>query len=69
MNSIELRCFTEGLQIDKAGLSTKIQSQTDKINWRDSGLQGGTMHFMCALLGKRDLVTNQGHERWAEHRI
>ena len=30
MNSFEIQCITEGLQIDKAGLSTKIQSQADK---------------------------------------
>ena len=32
MNSFEIQCLTEGLQIDKAGLSTKIQSQMDKTN-------------------------------------
>ena len=32
MNSFELQCITEGLQIDKAGLSTKSQSQFDKTN-------------------------------------
>ena len=32
MNSFEIECITEGLQIDKAGLSTKIQSQMDKTN-------------------------------------
>ena len=31
-NSFEIQCITEGLQIDKAGLSTKIQSQKDKRN-------------------------------------
>ena len=31
-NSFEIPCITEGLQIDKAGLSTKIQSQLDKPN-------------------------------------
>ena len=30
MNSFEIQCITEGLQIDKAGLRTKIQSQLDK---------------------------------------
>ena len=30
MNSFETQYITEGLQIDKAGLSTKIQSQMDK---------------------------------------
>ena len=32
MNSFEIQCITEGLQIDKAGLSTKIQSQMDETN-------------------------------------
>ena len=32
MNSFENQCITEGLHIDKAGFSTKIQSQTDKTN-------------------------------------
>ena len=32
MNSFEIQCNTEGLQIDKAGLKTKIESQMDKIN-------------------------------------
>ena len=32
MNSFEIHCITEGLQIDKADLSTKIQSQMDKTN-------------------------------------
>ena len=32
MNIFEIQCITEGLQIDKAGLSTKIQSQMDKAN-------------------------------------
>ena len=32
MNSFEIQCITEGLQIDKSGLSTKIQSQMDKTN-------------------------------------
>ena len=32
MNSFEIQCITEGLQMDKAGLSTKIQSQMDKTN-------------------------------------
>ena len=31
-NSFQIQCITEGLQIDKAGLSTKIQSQLDKTN-------------------------------------
>ena len=32
MNAFEIQCITEGLQIDKAGLSTRIQSQLDKTN-------------------------------------
>ena len=32
MNSFEIQCITEGLRMDKAGLSTKIQSQMDKTN-------------------------------------
>ena len=32
MNSFEIQCITEGLQIDGAGLSTNIQSQMDKTN-------------------------------------
>ena len=32
MNSFEIWCITEGLQIDKACLSTMIQSQKDKPN-------------------------------------
>ena len=32
MNSFEIQCNTEGLQIDKAGLYTKNQSQMVKTN-------------------------------------
>ena len=32
MNSFEIQCITEGLQIEKAGLSTKLQLQMDKKN-------------------------------------
>ena len=40
MNSFEIQCIKEGLQIDKAGLHTKIQSQEDKTNsfWEKTGL-------------------------------
>ena len=31
-NSFEIQCITEGPQIDKAGLSTTIQSQLNKTN-------------------------------------
>ena len=66
MNSFEIQCITEGLDIDKAGLSTKIQSQMDKTNFlcesrHDSGLQGSTKHFMCTLLDKMALVWNLGY--------
>ena len=30
MNSFEIQCNTKRLQIDQAGLNTKIQSQMDK---------------------------------------
>ena len=33
MNNFEIQCITEGLQIDKAGLSRKIQSQMEKTNY------------------------------------
>ena len=32
MNSFGIQCNTEGLQIDKAGINTKDQSQKDKTN-------------------------------------
>ena len=32
MNSFEFQCITEGLQVDKVVLSTKIQSKMDKTN-------------------------------------
>ena len=32
MNSFEIQGNTEGLQIDKAGINAKIQSQKDKTN-------------------------------------
>ena len=32
MNSFEIKCNTEGMQIDKAGRDTKIQSQKDRTN-------------------------------------
>ena len=55
MNSFEIQCITEGLQIDKASLSTKIKSEMDKTNdfykkpgmTRASQLALGTS---CALL-------------------
>ena len=75
MNSFEIQCITEGLQIDKAGLRTKIQSQMDKTNdffsesWHDPGLQGSTKQFLCTPLDKMVLVRNQAHTSWARHRI
>ena len=32
MNSFEIQCITEGLQMDKEGLSTEIQPQMDKTD-------------------------------------
>ena len=32
MNSFKIQCNTEGLQIDKAGINTKIESQKVKTN-------------------------------------
>ena len=32
MSGFEVKCNGEGLQIDKAGLNTKIQSQMDKTS-------------------------------------
>ena len=66
MNSFEIQCITEGLRIDKAGLSTNIQSQMDKTNdfYKRSGmslasqLASGTS---CALfLDEMELVRNLG---------
>ena len=42
INSFEIQCNTEGMQIDKAGINTKIESQKDETNdfymnsWHDS---------------------------------
>ena len=68
MNSLEIQCIPEGLQIDKAGLSTKIQSKLDKNKrflcetWHDSGLRVSIKHFMCNLLQEMVLVRNLGHK-------
>ena len=61
-----IQCNTEGLQIDKAGLYTKIQSQMDNTkilneNWSDSSLRDSIRHFMCTLLGEMVLVRTEGH--------
>ena len=62
MNSFEVQCITEGLQIDKAGLSTRIRSQMDKTNEKGhhSCLQISLKHFMCTLLDEMELVRNMG---------
>ena len=39
MHTFEIQCITEGLQIDKAGINTKIQSQ-----------MGNTKDFICKLV-------------------
>ena len=56
-----IQCNTEGLQIDNAGLYTKIQSQMDNTKdlyeyWTSSGLQDSIKHFLCTLLGEMVLV-------------
>ena len=67
MNRFEIQYNTEGLQIDKAGIKTKIQSQMDNIkdflyeNWTDSSLQDSIKHFMCTLFSEMVLVRNVGH--------
>ena len=68
MNSFKIQCITEGLQMDKAGLSTKIQSQLIKTNdflcenRHASGLQVSIKHFMCTLSDEMELVRNLGHK-------
>ena len=61
-----IQCNTEGLQIDNAGINTKIQSPRDNTkilykSWSDSGLQDSIRHFMCTRLGEMVLVRNVGH--------
>ena len=58
MNRFEIQCITEGLQIDKAGLSTQIQSQMNKTN--DFGVKIGmtlasqlASSTSCALFGMK----------------
>ena len=66
MKSFEIQCITEGLQIDKAGICTKIQSQMDKTNhfyekpWHDCSLQIGIKHFKCTCLDVMALIRNVG---------
>ena len=70
MSSFEMQCTTEGLQIDRAGLNTQIQSQMVlSDNWPDSSLQVSIKHFMCTPLGEMELVRNMGHRSYARHRI
>ena len=68
MKSFEIQCITEGLQIDKAGLGTKIQSQLDRTNYfymktgmtQASKLASSTS---CALFWRKmELVKNLGHK-------
>ena len=53
MNSFKIQCVTEGLQIDNASLSTKIQSKNDGTNVfhmenrHTSGLRNRLKHLMC----------------------
>ena len=55
MNISEIQCITEGLRIDKAGLSKKIQSQLYKTNdfYEKTGMtlaSGLASSTSCALL-------------------
>ena len=55
MNSFEIQCITEGLQIERAVLSTKIQSQMDKTNdfYMKTGMTPASQLALgtsCALL-------------------
>ena len=61
--SFEIQCITEGLQIDKAGLSTKIKSQLDETNdvYTKTGMTLDSIkHFMCTLLDEMELVRDVG---------
>ena len=64
MNVLEIQCITEGLQIDKASTSTKIQSQMDKTNdfymenRHLSALRISLKHLMCTFSKAMVLVRN-----------
>ena len=58
MNRFEIKCITEGLQTDKAGL--RIKQMILCKNWHPSSLQVSIKHFMCTLLDEIELVTNVG---------
>ena len=66
MNSFEIPCITEGLQIDKAGLITKIKSQLDKTNdfYVKAGMALASLlassTSLCTLLNEMKLVRNVG---------
>ena len=63
MNSFEIQCNTEGLQINKAQ-RFKHKWIIQKIlyeNWTDSSLQVRMKHFVCTLLGEMVLFRNVGH--------
>ena len=55
MNSFEIQYIIEGLQIDNASFSTKIQSQKDKTNdfyienRHKSGHRNSLKHLMCTF--------------------
>ena len=67
MNSFEIQCITEGLQIDKAGLSTTIHSQMDKTNdfYVKPGMTQASKKAPCTSCSlfciKMELVRNLGH--------
>ena len=53
MNSFEIHCNTEGVQIDNAGINTKIQSQLD--NTKDNTKTGLTLASKIASTTSRAL--------------
>ena len=75
MNSCEIQCNTEGLQIDKAGINTKIQSQQNKT--KDFYMRPGmtlasqlASSTSCALFWmKLSSLGNMGQRSYARHRF
>ena len=63
MNSFEIQCNTEGLQMDKAQRFNHkwIIQKILYENWTDSSLHISIKHFMCTLLAQMVLVRNVGH--------
>ena len=66
MNSFGIQCITEGLQIDKAGLSTKTQSHMEKPNdfYRNAGMildSKLASSTSCALFLRRHKLYQSSH--------